>query len=73
LFHLEYDFEAVQEVYQYFAPDLAKDDYKLPPVPHENEVPDKTGELEQTLLFGKVTVRKYRWDAAYDAESYIEF
>ncbi|MBW4593112.1 MAG: class I SAM-dependent methyltransferase [Brasilonema angustatum HA4187-MV1] len=62
-------FEALQSVYLYFAPSLTKDDYKLL---HANEVPDKTGEIEQTGLFDKVTVCKYLWDAAYDAASYID-
>ncbi|MBP5975775.1 class I SAM-dependent methyltransferase [Brasilonema sp. CT11] len=62
-------FEALQSVYLYFAPSLTKDDYKLA---HENDVPDKTGEIEQTGLFDKVTVYKYRWDAGYDTASYID-
>lgn len=33
---------------------------------------DKTGESEQTGLFGRVTVRKYQWDVAYNAASYID-
>ena len=62
-------FEAVQQLYCRFAPELVKDDQ---PLPHPDEVEDKTGEIEQTGLFGKVTVRKYRWDAAYNAASYID-
>jgi SAM-dependent methyltransferase len=62
-------FEAVQQLYCRFAPELVKDDK---PLPRPNEVADKTSEIEQTGLFGKVTVRKYQWDAAYDAASYID-
>lgn len=61
-------FEAVQQVYCRFAPELVKD-YK--PLPRADEVADKTSEIEQTGLFGEVAVRKYRWDAVYDAASYI--
>ncbi|MBV9387673.1 MAG: class I SAM-dependent methyltransferase [Chroococcidiopsidaceae cyanobacterium CP_BM_ER_R8_30] len=62
-------FEAVQQLYYRFVPELVKDDK---PLPHPDEVEDKTGEIEQTGLFGKVTVRKYQWDVAYNAASYID-
>ncbi|MBV9385018.1 MAG: class I SAM-dependent methyltransferase [Chroococcidiopsidaceae cyanobacterium CP_BM_ER_R8_30] len=62
-------FEAVQQLYRRFAPELVTDDK---PLPRPDEVEDKTGEIEQTGLFGKVTQSKYRWDAAYDAASYID-
>ncbi|OKH61105.1 class I SAM-dependent methyltransferase, partial [Scytonema sp. HK-05] len=61
-------FEAVQQLYCRFAPELVKDDK---PLPRPDEVEDKTGEIEQTGLFGKVAIRKYRWDVVYDAASYI--
>ena len=62
-------FAAVQQLYCRFAPELVKDDNFLP---HPDEVEDKTDEIEQTGLFGKVTVCKYQWDVAYDAASYID-
>jgi SAM-dependent methyltransferase len=64
-------FEAAQEVYRREAPEIFDDDedYKGPPRPEE--VPDKTGEIEESDLFGRVKVRKYRWEATYDAGSYI--
>ena len=62
-------FEAAQEVYEREAPEIALDDYKGPPQPHE--VTDRTGEIEDTRLFGEVATRRYRWDEAYDTESYI--
>lgn len=62
-------FEAVQEVYLREVYETAKD---YPPLPRAEEVPEKVkDEIERTNLFGPVTVRKYRWDAAYDSASYI--
>ncbi len=61
-------FEEVQELYQSLAPQLVKDDE--PPL-REQEVPNKTGEIEQTGLFGEVTYRSYRWDATYNTANYL--
>ncbi|MDF5734528.1 MULTISPECIES: class I SAM-dependent methyltransferase [unclassified Nostoc] len=61
-------FEVVQELYRHLVPELVKDDK---PLPRENEVPNKTSEIEQTNLFGEVTYRSYQWDAVYDTTTYI--
>ncbi|MFN6560716.1 MAG: class I SAM-dependent methyltransferase [Nostoc sp. ChiSLP01] len=61
-------FEAVQELYGRLAFELVEDDK---PLPRENEVPDKTGEIEQTGLFGEVKYRSYRWDATYNTATYL--
>jgi SAM-dependent methyltransferase len=63
-------FEAVQEVYRREAPQLIRGD-GLPPRPHQVQEPEKD-EIEKTGLFGEVTVRRYAWDIAYDATSYID-
>ncbi|MBD2610941.1 MAG: class I SAM-dependent methyltransferase [Nostoc sp. ZfuVER08] len=61
-------FEEVQKLYQSLAPELVKDDE--PPL-REKKVPNKTGEIEQTGLFGEVTYRSYRWDATYNTANYL--
>lgn len=61
-------FEEVQELYQSLAPQLVKDDE--PPL-REQKVPNKTGEIQQTGLFGEVVYRSYRWDATYNSASYL--
>ena len=63
-------FEAVQEVYRRFAPEMTKDWRPLPRtdaihVTHEDDI-------EQSRLFGEVAVREYRWDATYDARDYTD-
>ncbi len=63
-------FEAAQEVYEREAPEIVgPEDYKGLPQP--DEVPDRTGEIEGTGLFGGVITRSYRWDESYDATGYI--
>ncbi len=64
-------FEAVQEIYRREAPEILDDDEDYGGPPHPDEVPDRTGEIEESGLFGGVIVRKYRWDETYDAESYV--
>jgi SAM-dependent methyltransferase len=61
-------FEAVHEVYQREAPELARDDDSLRPI---NEVQNTSKEIEKTGLFGEVAIRQYRWDVTYDAADYI--
>jgi SAM-dependent methyltransferase len=61
-------FEAVQKVYQRDAPELARSYH---PLPAPDAVPDWTAEIKQTGLFGPMAVRQYRWDACYDASSYV--
>jgi ubiquinone/menaquinone biosynthesis C-methylase UbiE len=58
---------AIQEVY-------LREDPNAPPEVEwltADEVPDESGEIESTGLFGPVNVRRYFWDEWYDAESYI--
>jgi SAM-dependent methyltransferase len=62
-------FEAAHEIYKREAPELVEgEELKLP---RPDEVSGRTTEIDQKGLFGEVTVRKYRWDAEYDAASYI--
>jgi hypothetical protein len=45
---------------------------KSEPLPRgREELRDRAGEIEDSGLFGEVEVREYRWDASYDAESYV--
>lgn len=61
-------FQAVQAVYMREAPDMAQG---FPGPPHPNDVPEPIKEeIDQTGLFGEVTVRRYKWDLVYDALSY---
>jgi len=62
-------FEAVQQIYQREVPEQIE---KYGPLlwPHEVAEPIKA-EIEQTGLFGAVTVLRYRWDVTYDAASYL--
>lgn len=62
-------FEAVQDVYWREAPELAKEDYTLP---WSQQIDDaEKAEMEETGLFKDVTVRRYTWEVAYNAERYI--
>jgi SAM-dependent methyltransferase len=38
---------------------------------HPDDFPGETAEIEASGLFGPVTLRRYVWDIAYDAESYL--
>ncbi|GHO99273.1 methyltransferase type 11 [Reticulibacter mediterranei] len=62
-------FEEVQQIYMQQVPEQPE---KYGPLlwSHEVTEPTKT-EIEQTGLFSKVTVRRYRWDVTYDAASYL--
>jgi SAM-dependent methyltransferase len=63
-------FEAAQEVYEREALEIVgPEDYRGPPRPEE--VHDRTGEIQNTGLFGEVITRSYQWDVPYDAESYL--
>jgi SAM-dependent methyltransferase len=63
-------FEAAQKVYEREAPEIVgPDDYKG--LPRPDAIPDRTGEIQDTGLFGEVISRRYRWDAPYDAGSYL--
>ncbi len=63
-------FEAAQEVYERETPEIVgPEDYKG--LPRPEEVPDRSGEIEGTGLFGDVITRSYRWDESYDAAGYL--
>lgn len=63
-------FENVQRIYEREAPEIVgPEDYKGPPRP--DEVADRTGEIQDTGLFGEVITRSYQWDVTYDAEGYL--
>jgi SAM-dependent methyltransferase len=63
-------FEAVQEIYERETPELIPKDYRPLQRPHEVSEPYK-GEIDQTGIFGAVTVRHYGWDQVYDAAGYL--
>ncbi len=58
-------FEATQRIYASEAPEIFDGDYGGPPRPED--LPDRTGEIEGSRLFGPVVRRSFRWDQAYDA------
>jgi SAM-dependent methyltransferase len=62
-------FEEVQQIYMQLVPEQPE---KYGPLlwPHEVTEPTRA-EIEQTGLFGEVTVRRYHWDVTYDAASYL--
>jgi SAM-dependent methyltransferase len=63
-------FNMAQEVYQREAPELWREEDH--PLPKADEVPETVRrEIEETRLFGPVTVRRYPWEATYDAATYI--
>ncbi len=61
-------FEAAQEVYRREAPELIKS--HPPRLPHPDEVSGRADGIHETSFFGAVTVRKYPWEAEYDATGY---
>lgn len=62
-------FEAMQEVYAREAPEIFDGGYEGPPRPED--VPDRTGEIEDSGLFGPVVRRSHLWDQAYTAAGYL--
>jgi SAM-dependent methyltransferase len=63
-------FEEVQRIYEREAPEIVgPDDHKGPPGPEE--VHDRTAEIRDTGLFGRITTRHYRWDETYDSGGYL--
>jgi SAM-dependent methyltransferase len=62
-------FEAAQRIYEREAREIWDHKYEGPP--RSDEIPDRTGEIEGSGLFGAVTRRNYRWDETYDAEGYL--
>jgi SAM-dependent methyltransferase len=62
-------FQAVQTVYERIAPNLA---LKFSGLLHPDEIPTPVrDEIDRSGLFGTVTIRKYKWDKAYEAADYI--
>ncbi len=62
-------FAAAQEVYAREAPEIWDGSYANPPEP--KDLPDRTGEIEGSGLFGPVVRRSYLWEQAYDARGYL--
>ena len=62
-------FEAAQQVYAREAPEIWDESYGGPPLPED--LPDKTGEIEASGLFGPVVRRSYLWGQTYDAAEYL--
>lgn len=61
-------FAAAREVYLREAPELVE---KHPPrLPKPDEVSGRAEGIEESGLFGALVVRRYPWEAEYDAESY---
>jgi SAM-dependent methyltransferase len=62
-------FEAAQRIYEREAREIWDHKYEGPP--RSEEIPDRTGEIEGSGLFGAVTRHNYRWDETYDTEGYL--
>ena len=63
-------FEAAQRIYEREAPEIVRpEDSKG--LPRPDEVADKTGEIQDTGLFERITTRHYRWDQTYDSKGYL--
>lgn len=63
-------FEVIQPIYQRERPDESKS-YQPLLWPEQIAEPVKA-EIEQTGLFGSVTVRRYTWDVTYTANQYLQ-
>ncbi len=63
-------FEAVQEVYRRFAPEMTGSRRSHSHV--KTVLATHKDDIEQSGLFGRVVVREYRWDATYDARGYTD-
>ena len=62
-------FAEAQEVYAREAPEIWDGTFSGPPLPEG--LPDRTGEIESSGLFGLVVRRTYLWEQAYDVEGYL--
>jgi SAM-dependent methyltransferase len=63
-------FEDAQRIYEREAPEIVgPDDHKG--LPRPDEVHDRTDEIRDTGLFGRITTRHYQWDETYDSRSYL--
>ncbi len=67
--HSQGFFEAAQEVYRREAPEIFIDQPMLRAADVEEPV---ATQMEATGLFGPATVRRYVWEQAYDADSYLQ-
>jgi SAM-dependent methyltransferase len=61
-------FEAAQEVYRREAPELVG--RHSPGLPRPDEATGRAEGIDESGLFGAVTVRRYPWEAEYDAAGY---
>ncbi|HTK07121.1 MAG TPA: class I SAM-dependent methyltransferase [Ktedonobacteraceae bacterium] len=62
-------FEQVEQIYRRHVPEQEE---KYHPLLWPDEVAEPVkADIEQTCLFGEVTVRRYSWDVTYDADSYL--
>ena len=62
-------FEDAQKVYEREAPEITDESYEGPPRPED--LPDRTEEIEGSMMFGPVVRRFFRWDQAYGAADYL--
>lgn len=62
-------FQAVEAVYKQIAPEIAR---KFSDLPYPEEVLNPVKEeIDRSLLFREVTMRKYKWNKIYSAADYI--
>lgn len=70
--HVHVQSEASQGFFEAVEPVYRREDPTFRPMPWPGEVAEPTkAEIEQTGLFGEVTVRRYRWEITYDTVSYL--
>jgi len=61
-----------EEVIQIYRREVPEQEEKYGPLLWPDEIAEPVkAEIEQTGLFGPVTVRRYLWDVTYDAASYL--
>jgi len=71
--HVHVQSEASQGFFRAIDPIYQRADPNYQPMPWPDEITESAkAEIEQTDLFGEVTVRRYRWDATYDTASYLQ-
>jgi len=62
--------QSIQTVYERVVPEMAKSFHGLA---HPDDIPTPVKvEIDRSLMFGDVTVFKYRWEAEYSAKAYVE-
>jgi SAM-dependent methyltransferase len=63
-------FHAIQNVYERVVPDMAK---RFTALPRPDAVPTPIKEeINRSMLFGEVTVLKYRWATEYTSQAYVK-